>query len=96
MLAFLLRIGLSPAIPETGPRGFLVFFFAIFPLHCVTILIQLALLVFYIIHLLKNTAPSEVTRVILGVGMFLLPYVAMPVYYILYIWLDQPPAWAIE
>lgn len=34
-------------------------------------------------------------RIMLLIGIFLMPFVAMPIYYILYVWLDNPSAWAI-
>ena len=43
---------------------------------------------------IRNTTASESIRIILGIGVFFLPFIAMPVYYYLYIWRDQPPSWA--
>jgi hypothetical protein len=74
---------------------FLIPFFAIFPLHFLTIFLQFFLDVFYLIHVIKNTTASETLRIILGVGPFFLSFIAMPIYYYLYIWRDQPPDWAI-
>lgn len=75
--------------------SFMALFFAVFPLHCLTIALQLVLQVFYLIHVIKNTIASETIRIILGVGIFFLPFIAMPVYYYLFIWRDRPPDWAI-
>lgn len=80
---------------EPSAPPFFMTFFAIFPLHCLTIFMQLALEVFYLIHVIKNTTAAETPRIILGVGTFFMPFVAMPVYYYLYIWLNQPPEWAL-
>jgi hypothetical protein len=76
------------------PLPFLTFF-AIFPLHCFTILLQFVLMGFYLIHVVKNTTASESVRIILGIGCFFMPFIAMPVYYYAYIWLETPPAWAL-
>jgi hypothetical protein len=88
---FLMFFGVqsSPSDPGFG------LFFAIFPLHCLTILLGFALDAVYLYHIIKNTAASDVIRVILAVGVFTLPFVAMPIYYYLFIWREQPPAWAL-
>ena len=69
-------------------------FFAIFPLHCLTIFLQLGLSAFYLAHIIKNHTGSETVQIILGIGVFMFPFIAMPVYYYLYIWRDDPPNWA--
>jgi hypothetical protein len=78
--------------------GLATTWFALYPLsfsHPNHIL-QFVLIPFYLIHVIKNVTASETFRILLGVGLFFLPFVAMPAYYYLYIWLDQPPVWAIE
>lgn len=59
-----------------------------------TIINQLALMVFYLVHVAKNSAAEESVRIVLGLGFFFMTVVAMPVYYYLYIWRDVPPHWA--
>jgi hypothetical protein len=54
------------------------------------------LLPFYLIRVIKNTTASETVRIILGVGMFFAGFIAMPTYYYLYIWRDQPLGWALD
>ena len=71
------------------------FFGLIFPLHFCTIFLGMGLLVFYLIHVIKNTKADETIRIILGVGNFFMPFIAMPIYYYLYIWLENPPEWAV-
>jgi hypothetical protein len=65
-------------------------------LHCSTILLGFGLDAFYLIHVIKNTTASETARILFGIGIFFLPFIAMPVYYYLYIWLEKPPEWALE
>ncbi len=83
---------------SSAPRNNLPFFsvpfFAIFPLHCVTILLGFILDAVYLTHVIKNTAGSDTIRIILAFGIYVLPFIAMPVYYYLYIWRDDPPSWA--
>ena len=73
---------------------FILPFFAIFPLHFLTIFLYFGLIAFYLIHVIKNTTGSETVRIILGLGNFFMPFVAMPIYYYLFVWRDQPPDWA--
>ncbi len=61
-----------------------------------TIIVHLALVGFYLVHIARNASASDELRVIFSMGIFVLPYLAMPVYYYLFIWRDQPPAWATK
>jgi hypothetical protein len=58
--------------------------------------VQLALQVFYLVHVIQNDRASKVLRVLCGVGAFFMPYFAMPAYYFIYLWPDSPPAWAMD
>jgi len=51
---------------------------------------QLGLQIFYIIHAIKSKAASETNLILFVLGTFFLPFVAMPIYYILHIWKDSP------
>jgi len=72
----------------TGPFSFL------WTIEAVLTFVYLGLLVFYFIHILKNTAASSVARVVFGVGIYAMPIVAMPVYYWTYLRRNPPPLWA--
>jgi len=67
----------------------------IFPVHCLTAIIQIVLMGFYLFHIIKNTLVSDTIRVIFGVGIFFMPFIAMPVYYYFFVWKDTPPKWAL-
>ncbi len=86
----LLRDRFSPAVLLL----LIIPFVFIFVLEFATIALQMFLLVFYLIHIIKNTVASESLRMIFGVGNFFMPFVSMPIYYCLFIWLDRPPVWA--
>lgn len=58
--------------------------------------VRLALDAFYIVHIIKNTAGSQVWRILSGIGLFVFPFLAMPFYYLVYVWPNQPPEWALE
>jgi hypothetical protein len=94
-LTLFLSMGFLSQNPQDAQPPFMKIFFAIFPLHFLTILLQFVLMAFYLIHIIKNTTASETIRIILGIGTFFVPFVAMPVYYYLFIWHDQPPRWAV-
>lgn len=94
MLSMWGRIPLSGS--EFGFPASFGLFAAIFPCHLLTVFIQFGLMAFYLAHVVKNKVGSETIRIILGVGMFFMPFIAMPIYYYAYIWLDEPPAWAME
>ena len=93
-LVFPIALESLDAPPESFPL-FMFPFFAIFPLHFCTIFLMIILLVFYLIHVIKNTEADENVRIILGIGIFFLPFISMPIYYYIYIWRENPPKWAV-
>jgi hypothetical protein len=95
-LIMLGSLGFVANLEQNQVPFFITPIFLILPLHCLTILLALALLVFYFVHLVKNKEGSETARILLGLGFFILPQVAMPFYYFTYVWPDTPPAWAME
>lgn len=66
------------------------------PIHVCSLFLEVGLLVFYLIHTIKNTNASDSVRIMLGLGHLFLPFIAMPVYYYLYIWRADPPQWAAK
>jgi hypothetical protein len=64
------------------------------PIHVCSLLLEVGLLIFYLVHTIKNTKASDSMRIMLGLGHLFLPFVAMPIYYYLYIWRKNPPEWA--
>ena len=53
-------------------------------------LANLGLQIFYVIHEIKNKSLNDTYRILFAIGIFLLPYVAMPIYFIAFLWKDQP------
>jgi hypothetical protein len=76
--------------------GFAAVFFLIFPLMFLIMFAQLGLMIFYIVHIVKNREGSEVLRILCGLGVYFLPFVAMPVYFFVYIWPEDVADWALE
>ncbi len=70
-------------------------FFLIFPLMFLFVFLQLGMMVFYIVHVIKNNTGSDLLRILLGVGLYIMPYLAMPFYYFVYILPETPPDWAL-
>lgn len=82
--------------PDSPPDSllFVKFFFPMmlifFPLTMCIAFMNLGLQVFYLIFIIKNTDLSDSTRIIFAIGVFLMPIVLMPVYYLMYLWKDKP------
>jgi hypothetical protein len=64
------------------------------PIHFCSLLLEVGLLIFYLVHTIKNTKASDSMRIVLGLGHLFLPFIAMPIYYYLYLWRESPPKWA--
>jgi hypothetical protein len=60
-----------------------------YPLMMCNTLAQLGLQVFYVIHEIKNKALTDTLRILFVLGNFFLPYLAMPIYFIAYVWKDR-------
>jgi hypothetical protein len=83
------------ATPDTIPSSFVWFFPATLLMVCFAFL-QVILQGFYIVHNIVNNKGSVVIRAILGLGTFFLPYIAMPIYYFIYILPKTTPKWALN
>ncbi len=86
----------SVNLQQSDTPFFMLPFIAIFPLHIFTMLLSFVLIAFYLIHVIKNKKGSETIRIILGIGCFFIPFIAMPIYYYTFIWRDELPSWAQE
>jgi hypothetical protein len=60
-----------------------------YPLMMCFSLVQLGLQIFYVVHEIKNKALNDTYRILFVIGTFFLPYVAMPIYFFVYLWKDQ-------
>ncbi len=59
-------------------------------------LLHLVLMPIYISLLLRNTSGSLLVRTLLGIGLLFIPFLAAPLYYLLFVAPVEPPAWARE
>lgn len=68
----------------------LPFFSIILPLHLLTMLVIAALLTFYMVNLFRNKRIDSNTKGIWAIVMVMGTLGALPVYWYLYIWKDEP------
>ena len=96
---FFLSINGAIAVSEEQARAVLETFLSGFNLLVVIIfafnILNFALITFYIAHAVMNASGSVPLRVALSVGLFILPFIAMPTYFLVYILPSSPPTWAI-
>jgi hypothetical protein len=102
-LGFFLLWGLMVFPAFTGERSVdfpfqaenAIFSFA-FPLICFLNILIYGLYAFYITHAIKNENGSDIIRIIALFGIFFLPYLGMPFYFVVYIFFPTPPSWALK
>ena len=70
-------------------------FFYLMPIIILSSLVQMGLLVFYLVHIIIDKEGTDTMRILLGVGLFIMPYIAMPFHYFVYILPETPPDWAL-
>jgi hypothetical protein len=63
---------------------------------CLIILLQYPLIAFYVAHIVMNSSANDVARVIMALGVFFVPYIVMPFYFLVYVLPTNPPAWALK
>jgi hypothetical protein len=73
----------SSGDPGSGPP---FFFFLIFPLHLLTMVLIMALTVFYIVNVFRNERVDKDKKALWAIVLFMGNMIAMPIYWYLYIW----------
>ena len=93
MAFMLLTMVTTIANPRTGgpPPGFPVAFAGIFVLHLFTMLEIMGLLVFYIVNVFRNPNVVGDRKALWAIVLFMGGFIAMPIYWYLYIWRDVKP-----
>jgi hypothetical protein len=88
-------IGLSES--QVAPENLLIpaVFLPFFLLMMCTSFLQMGLSAFYLTHIILNKTGNDVLRVVLGILVFFFPYIAMPIYFFVYLWPEKPPQWAL-
>ena len=96
-LIAVLSIGFGSNSYRGEPPPFFFFaLFSMFPAIMLVNLLHFILIPFYIIHIIKNNEGSELYRILLCIGLFFMPWLAVPFYFFIYIWPNQPPIWALN
>lgn len=75
--------------PSEFEKTFMPMMFVFYPTMMCFSFVQLGLQIFYMIHVIKNKVLIDTFRILFAIGTFLLPYVAMPIYFIAYLWNDN-------
>lgn len=86
----------QPQSDEKMASAFFLVFFIIFFVMICSSFITLGLKAFYYAHVILNRDGNDATRVILGIGFFLFPFLALPIYYFIYILPEKPAPWALR
>ena len=82
---------------QSAPEYFIVMMTMIFFISMICFsFLQLALQVTYMVHEVLNKTLTDTFRVLFIVGTFFLPFIAMPIYFVAYMWKDNPPELEIE
>ena len=72
-------------------RTLVPFMTVFYPFMLCFSLMQLGLAIFYVIHAIKNRTLSDNNKILFVLGTFLLPYIGMPVYFIMHLWKETSP-----
>lgn len=91
-LSWLLPILRSGASVLTDP-AFFSKFFVLFPILMLAGLLQTGLTIFYVIHTFMSGSDPGIVRLVLGLSTCFLAFIAMPAYFVIYIWLEVTPDW---
>ena len=90
----------QPPVPDFPRMQFFFFFAAMFVIFFAVIMLfnflHISLIPIYITLLIKNKTGREFLRIIIAIGLFILPFIAMPAYYLIYILPMTAPDWALE
>ena len=96
LLFFFLPMLLIPAAEHSPALRDPEAIFALFPLLMFPVIIcyntlHFGLQILYVVLVNKDRRLSETPRILFTLGLFFLPFVAMPLYFILYLWKDASP-----
>jgi uncharacterized membrane protein len=81
---FYMSFAITTSATEPSERTF----FLMLLIHLLTMIIIMALLTFYIINVFRNERVKKDMKILWSVVLFLGSFVAMPIYWYLYIWRD--------
>jgi len=91
MFIFMLFVVSSVFFAPSDGNAFPAAFLVIFALHLLTMLLGLALTVFYIVDVFRNERVEKDKKPLWAVVIFLGSMIAMPIYWYLFIWKEPSP-----
>lgn len=94
-LPFIVMGGTAVATGEPEPAVMMVVLL-IFPIMMIFAVVQMVLMIFYIAHIVLNKEANSSLLILLAVGVYMMPFFAMPAYFLIYIMPNEPPEWALE
>lgn len=71
-------------------------FIVIFGLHIFTMVWDVGLMIFYIVHVFRTKAIRETMKILWTIVLIFGGPIAMPIYWYLYIWREPPPVNPVE
>jgi hypothetical protein len=96
VFGFFVPISLIPLLERASSLRGAEAIFALFPLLlfpgilCFNVL-HFSLQVFYVVQVVKNPALTDTPRILYLLGLFFLPFIAMPIYFFMHLIKDAPP-----
>lgn len=90
VILFIVVIAAQFFMPGSGQPGPPSLIALIFPLHLLTMLVVMALMVFYIVNVFRNNRVENDKKALWAVVLFMGGMIAMPIYWYLYIWKEDP------
>lgn len=94
-LTFIVGISTVESQSSSAPGIFPIIAAGIFLILICSAFVQVGLQLFYIIHIALNKSANDIVRILFIIGLFFFAYIAMPIYYLVYILPDTPPRWAL-
>jgi len=90
----LYMVGFMVMIAGGGPSS-IGGFETLFRLHTATMIVELLLLVFYVVHVFKARTIASDKRALWGIALFMGAPIAMPIYFALHVW-PEPAPWGTD
>lgn len=94
VLVFPIFMGNASSYPPFQAMNFIIPI--VFPWFCLSTIVMYGMIIFYVVHSIKNQGVSDIVRIVTLLMIFFLPYIGMPFYYILFILMAKPPLWAMK
>jgi len=88
MVAFVALIMVGAPRSEAGFQTLML-------VHGATMIVEVGLMIFYIVHVFKARTVASDKRALWGIALFCGAPIAMPVYFFAHVW-PEPKEWAID